>query len=230
MGLYHHGNMDVARCLVDEAKAAGADIAKFQFFDISQYYGPEFEWYEACMKARLTFEQAAMLKEYCDRAGIEFMASVFNLQGVEWAERLGMKRYKIASRCIYQQDLLEAVVATGKDMIVSLGMWEGEDFPEIRSRGRIDFLYCVSKYPTMPEEVHFEGVDFAKYSGYSDHTIGLDAALIAIARGARIIEKHFTLCRLMHGPDHRMSMEPAELRELVRRARLWGKFLKVRDA
>ena len=107
IGLNHNGNMEMAKCLIDEAHRAGADIAKFQFFDISEYFGPEFEWYEECMKARIDYDKAEMLRDYCDKVGIEFMSSVFNLQGVEWAEKLGMKRYKIASRCIGQQDLFE---------------------------------------------------------------------------------------------------------------------------
>jgi sialic acid synthase SpsE len=159
------------------------------------------------------------------------MSSVFNLQGVEWAEKLGMKRYKIASRCIGQQDLFDAVGETGKDMIVSLGMWHDANptapLPtHIKSKGKVDFLYCVAKYPTMPEDVDFDKIDFKdKYSGFSDHTIGMNAPLIAVARGARILEKHFTLSKKMHGPDHQGSMEPNELRQLVKSAREFEEFM-----
>ena len=142
-----------------------------------------------------------------------------------------MKRYKIASRCIEQQDLFDAVGKTGKDMIVSLGMWKDanplEPLPiHIKSKGKVDFLYCVAKYPTMPEDVNFDKIDFNnKYSGFSDHTIGMNAPLIAVARGAKIIEKHFTLSKNMHGPDHRGSMEPDELRKLVKSAREFEEFM-----
>ena len=231
IGLNHNGNMDIAKSLIDEAYSAGADIAKFQFFDISEYFGPEFEWYDECMNARLDFEKASMLSDYCDKVGIEFMSSVFNLEGVEWAKKLEMKRYKIASRCINQNDLLEKVSETGKDMIVSLGMWNNAnpDSPlptHINSKGKIDYLYCVAKYPTLPEDIEFNKIDFkSKYSGFSDHTIGMNAALVAIARGAKIIEKHFTLSKKMHGPDHAGSMEPVELRQLVESARQFEEFI-----
>jgi len=231
IGLNHNGNMDIAKSLIDEAHSAGADIAKFQFFDISEYFGPEFEWYDACMNARLNFDKASKLADYCDKVGIEFMSSVFNLEGVEWAKKLEMKRYKIASRCIKQKDLLEKVCETGKDMIVSLGMWDNANpnapLPtHIHSKGKLDYLYCVAKYPTLPEDIEFSKIDFkSKYSGFSDHTIGMNAALVAIARGAKIIEKHFTLSKKMHGPDHAGSMEPVELRQLVESARQFEEFI-----
>ena len=100
IGLNHNGNMDIAKSLIDEAHSAGADIAKFQFFDISEYFGPEFEWYDACMNARLNFDKASKLADYCDKVGIEFMSSVFNLEGVEWAKKLEMKRYKITKKSV----------------------------------------------------------------------------------------------------------------------------------
>ncbi len=227
IGLNHNGDMDIAKCLIEEAHSAGADIAKFQFFDISEYYGPEFEWYNECMKARLTYEQSVELKEHCEKIGIEFMASVFNLEGVEWAKKLDMKRYKIASRCIMQQDLLDEVGKIGKTMMVSLGKWDKNELPtHIKSQGNIEYLYCVAKYPTMPGDINFSKIDFTtKYAGFSDHTIGMDASLIAVARGARIIEKHFTLSKKMHGPDHSGSMEPDDLRRLVKTARKYENFL-----
>ena len=96
----------------------------------------------------------------------------------------------------------------------------------IKSKGKVDFLYCVAKYPTMPEDVNFDKIDFKdKYSGFSDHTIGMNAPLIAVARGAKILEKHFTLSKKMHGPDHQGSMEPNELRQLVKSAREFEEFM-----
>jgi sialic acid synthase SpsE len=196
------------------------------------------------MKAKLDYDKAEMLRDHCDKVGIEFMSSVFNLEGVEWAEKLGMDRYKIASRSIRRQDLLDAVGNTGKDMIVSLGMWDGmqssilgwEDgtvadprvsLPtHINSKGKVDYLYCVAKYPTMPEDVNFKNIDFKnKYSGFSDHTIGVSAPLIAIARGAKIIEKHFTLSKKMYGPDHQGSMDPSELKQIVEFTRKFEEFI-----
>jgi len=219
IGMNHNGNMDLAKCLIDEAKAIGADVAKFQFFDISEYMPTSFEWYDWAMNARLTYDDAAVLKDYCDRVGIEFLASVFNLEGVEWAKRLGMQRYKIPSRAIRQQDLIDALVDTGKEIIASLGMWGEDEFPVIESPVPVKFLYCVSKYPTLPADLEFEKIDFGRYAGFSDHTIGIDAAIVAISRGAKIIEKHFTLSKQMYGADHAGSAVPEELRQVVDFAR-----------
>ncbi len=138
---------------------------------------------------------------------------------------MGQKRHKIASRCIEQTDLIEAMCKSGKEIIVSLGMWHGEEFPVINTKAKVSFLYCVAKYPTMPEDLHFEKINFSKYSGFSDHTFGIDASLIAMARGAKIIEKHFTLSKKMYGPDHAGSMETSELRELVKFARSFDKII-----
>jgi N-acetylneuraminate synthase/N,N'-diacetyllegionaminate synthase len=129
-----------------------------------------------------------------------------------------MKRYKIASRSVRSRPLLEAVAATGKDIIVSLGMWDSPHFPQIPTRAKVSYLYCVAKYPTSFSDLDFQNVDFTRYDGFSDHTIGNDAAMVATARGSRIIEKHFTLDKNMHGPDHSGSMEPRELAELRRYA------------
>jgi sialic acid synthase SpsE len=104
-------------------------------------------------------------------------------------------------------------------------MWGEEQFPNIVSRGPVDYLYCVAKYPTRWEELHFDDVDFTRYAGFSDHTLGVEAALVAAARGARILEKHFTLDKKMHGPDHACSMEPGELAEISKYARRFEQLL-----
>ena len=93
-------------------------------------------------------------------------------------------------------------------------LWDGAAFPQIASKGSVEFLYCVSKYPTEMSDLHFGKVDFTRYAGFSDHTIGIDAPMIALSRGARIIEKHFTLDKAMYGPDHSGSMTPPELTAL----------------
>jgi N-acetylneuraminate synthase/N,N'-diacetyllegionaminate synthase len=215
IGQNHNGDMAIAKKLIHLASEKGADIAKFQLYDVDKIFTPDFEWYNEGKEAQLTKEQAFYLVNECDEDGIEFMASVFDLERFGWTEEIGMKRYKIASRSIYDGELINAIASTGKDMIVSLGMWEGEGFPVIKTSGRMDYLYCVSKYPTMPEDLDFLSVDFNNYSGFSDHTIGVEAPLVAMSRGARIIEKHFTLDKNMHGPDHALSMEPDELELLV---------------
>jgi len=130
---------------------------------------------------------------------------------------LGVKRYKTASRSISDETLMDKIISTKKPIVVSLGMWNGEEFPEIKSESKVDFLYCISKYPTKLECLHFDNVDFKdKYSGFSDHTLGIVAPIVAMSRGAKIIEKHFTTDKSMYGPDHSGSMTPHELNELVK--------------
>jgi len=227
IGLNHNGSIDLAKTLIDEAKESGADVAKFQFFDASKYFPSDFEWMEICMQSKISYNQAVELRDHCDNVGIEFMASAFDLEGLQWCLDLNVKRLKVASRCIEQNDLLNAMASSGKDMIVSLGMWRGDSFPIIKSSGKVDFLYCVAKYPTLMSDLNFDKVDFDSYSGFSDHTLGIDAACIAIARGAKIIEKHFTLSKNMYGPDHAGSMEPWELRKLVKIARNYENILSA---
>ena len=214
IGQNHNGDMSLAKELIYAAKENGADVAKFQFYDVDSIFTADFRWYAAAKEAEVSKEQAFELASTCEQVGIEFMASVFDVQRVNWCEEIGMKRYKIASRSVRNRALLEAVGATGKEMIVSLGMWDGAHFPQVPTQARVSYLYCVAKYPTNFSDLDFHSVDFARYDGFSDHTIGNEAALIAIARGARIIEKHFTLDKNMPGPDHSGSMEPQELASL----------------
>ena len=215
IGQNHNGDMKIAKELISVAKERGADIAKFQLYDVDSIFPPTFEWYKEAKEAQLTKEQVVELAGWCQKFGIEFMSSVFDTERVEWCQGIGMKRYKIASRSIYDKELISAITKTGKDIIASLGMYKEKEFPQIKTTGKVDFLYCVAKYPTAPEELNFLKVDFDKYSGFSDHTIGIEAALVAMARGARIIEKHFTLDKKMHGPDHCVSMEPEGLSQIV---------------
>jgi N-acetylneuraminate synthase/N,N'-diacetyllegionaminate synthase len=215
IGQNHNGDMQLARRLIAEARAAGADVAKFQVYDARALFPKEGnEWYDYNCKTELGRADIEMLANECAREGIEFMASVFDVERVGWLEQVGMRRYKIASRSVRDNELIEAVAKTGKPMLVSLGMWGEPDFPKIVAPGGVEFLYCVSKYPTEFSDLQFRGVDFAKYAGFSDHTLGIDAAMIALSRGARIIEKHFTVDKDMYGPDHSGSMTPSELASL----------------
>jgi N,N'-diacetyllegionaminate synthase len=217
IGQNHNGDMQLARRLIAEAKAAGADVAKFQVYDARALFPKQGnEWFDYNCKTELSRNDVETLARDCEDEGIEFMASVFDVERIAWLEAVGMRRYKIASRSVKDQALIEAVAETGKPMLVSLGMWDGAGFPKIRARGQVEFLYCVSKYPTEMSDLHFGKVDFTRYAGFSDHTIGIDAATIALSRGARVIEKHFTLDKAMHGPDHSGSMTPAELSALCR--------------
>ena len=215
IGQNHNGDMALAKKMIRVAKKSGADVAKFQLYDVDSIFDKNFKWYKEAREAQLDYRQAKMLKQECDKAGIEFMASVFDVDRLNWVLELGVSAIKIASRSIGNRELINAAAETGKDMIVSLGMYKGKGFPKINTKGELHFLYCISKYPTNINELNFRKVDFSKYSGFSDHTVDICASIVAMARGARIIEKHFTLDKRMHGPDHKGSMEPRELEQLA---------------
>jgi sialic acid synthase SpsE len=218
IGQNFNGDIELAKELIRLAKINGADVAKFQVYDAKALFPKENNpWYDYNCKTELNKEHLKILMDECAKVGIEFMASAFDEERVEWLETLGVKRYKIASRSISDKVLIDKIISTKKPIIVSLGMWYGDEFPEIESEAKVDFLYCVSKYPTELEDLHFNNIDFKdKYNGFSDHTLGVAAPVVAMSRGAKIIEKHFTIDKDMYGPDHSGSMTPNELQELVK--------------
>jgi sialic acid synthase SpsE len=215
IGQNHNGDMDLAVELIHAAKKSGADVAKFQVFDVATIFSKEGNpWYDYNCQTQLTYEQVVMLAEECREVDIDFGASPFDPERVSWLENVGIKRYKVASRSVSDVELLNAICKTGKGLIVSLGMWNEEKFPVISTASSVDFLYCVADYPAKLSSFKFAEIDFEKYSGFSDHSEGITASIVAFSRGARIIEKHFTLDKTMYGPDHSCSMTPEELQEL----------------
>ena len=217
IGQNHNGDMGLARELIHAAKDNGAEVAKFQVYDARALFPKEGNpWYDYNCKTELSRAQVEELARVCADCGVEFMASVFDVERIAWLEAVGVKRYKVASRSIREGALGDALVATGKPILASLGWWTEADFPKVAAAQPVEFLYCVSKYPTPLEDVHLAAVDFTRYAGFSDHTIGNMAPAAAFARGARIVEKHFTMDKTMYGPDHECSMTPAELLDLSR--------------
>ena len=209
IGQNHNGDMGLARELIDAARDSGADVAKFQLFDARALFSKEGNpWYDYNLSTELARDDLEPLAEYCASRDIEFMCSVFDIERIAWLEAIGARRYKIASRSVGDSDLIAACAQTGKPLLVSLGMWEGQGFPDISAPGGVEFLHCISKYPTPLEDVGLADIDFSVYAGFSDHTIGIAASVAAFARGAGIVEKHFTLDKDMYGPDHAGSMTP----------------------
>ena len=193
--------------MIRVAKQCGAGLAKFQLFDAEDDLGkPHYDWVKA---HEITYAQAKELFRYGASIGMEVFFSVFGVEYVEWCERIGVKRYKIAAG-MRDADLLRAVEATEKAVVVSGGVKNGElGWRQIEA-----CLYCPSDYPQRV--VQLQAGQFRVWQGFSDHTIGLDAAKIALARNARIIEKHFVLEHNSAFPDDAWSMTPDGLRELVR--------------
>lgn len=215
IGQNHNGELNLAFELIRKAKENGANVVKFQLYDTKSIYKKENnEWYEYNCKTEITHQQLHLLFRECGKVGIEFMASVFDLERLGWLEEIGVKRYKIASRSIYDADLVQAILKTGKPIIASLGEWKGSNSPVIKASTPVKYLYCISKYPAALSDLNFNRIDFTKYCGFSDHTVGTTATLVALSRGAQIIEKHFTLDKSMLGPDHSCSMTPEDLKKI----------------
>lgn len=227
IGINHNGSLDLAHELIRQAAIAGADIAKFQFYDPHKIFGPKGSHPNAdalvqALAVQFGRDDAKRLKAWCDEERIEFMASVFDLERFDWIREIGVRRHKIASRAVQNEELCRRIFATGQDAFVSLGFWDRRGVPYDAPNAK--YLYCVPKYPAEYRDISLPRA-FAEspYVGFSDHTVGIEASLVAIGRGARVIEKHFTLNKGLPGPDHVCSATPDELALLCRYARLMEK-------
>ena len=227
IGQNHCGDMALAKKLIELAKEYRADLVKFQLYDHNQLYKEHPEIPDVA----LSFDQAKMLFDYGTEIGIEVFFSVFDVERVKWCEEIGVKRYKIACG-MSDIPTMEAIAKTGKPVIMSMNDDTDGGYHCGSTKAQVDYLYCVSKYPTQLSDLHFEsglfedtgdtlgssdgrGEYHREYDGLSDHSIGLDACKIALARGASIIEKHFAIDHKT-GIDAKWSMTPDELKELVR--------------
>lgn len=196
--------------MIKQAKLAGASIAKFQF-----------GWRNTPEEINfIDQKRAELLKQWCDYWEIEMMASIITEEAFELARHINLNRYKIASRTVVDNpDLCHRILSEDKETFVSLGMWQGLDFPFGKpDKKKIRYIFCRSKYPTYPNDL----VDFPdafhpkEFYGYSDHMHGIEACLLAIARGALFIEKHFTLNKTSQViRDHILSASPFEFKQLT---------------
>lgn len=192
-------NLAEAKELVRYAKFGGADLAKAQLFDSAKLYKEK-------SPAELSFGDAKALFEYGEKIGIEVFFSVFDTERVKWCEEIGVRRYKIAYSQRDNKKLIEKLLHTNKCLMASV------DKADCYVRGAADiFLYCVPHYPAPIGAIDFSAL--LHFQAFSDHTIGLDAAKKALARGAEIIEKHFAIDHKT-GVDAQWSMIPSELKEL----------------
>lgn len=219
IGMNHDGNFNLAYELIRQAQQAGADVAKFQF-----------GWRNKPDEINhIDDARARQLRSWCDYWGIEMMASLITEEAFEMARRVGFDRYKIASRTIGDNPALcQRILAEGRETFVSLGMWDGEAFPFGPPTERLRYVYCRSKYPTFPEDLKGMPAAFSAdgWYGYSDHQHGIDACLLAVARGAQYIEKHITLNRTSTViRDHVLSATPAEFADLTRHGGALGRLV-----
>jgi len=243
-GVNHNGDIRLAHKLVDAAKEAGADAVKFQTFkaenvvsklaDKAEYQkettNSKESQYEMIKKLELSFEDFVKIKDYCDKKDIIFLSTPFDYESVGFLESL-VPLYKIGSGEITNLPFLEYVAKKGKPMILSTGMSTLGEVEEavktiinVTSSLPLTLLHCVSNYPAKYEDVNLKAMltlkeVFELPVGYSDHTLGIEIAIAAVALGAKVIEKHFTLDRGLPGPDHKASLEPDELKKMVKAIR-----------
>ena len=239
-GVNHNGSLELARQLVDKAQQAGADAVKFQTFKAErlvtrdapkadyqcQTTGTAESQFEMLSRLELSPDAHQAVMAHCSSSNIVFLSTPFDEQSADFLEALGVAAFKIPSGEITNLPFLAHVARKGKPMIVSTGMaCLGEVEMAVNTIWKagnrsIVLLHCVSNYPAAPADINLRAMQtmataFGLPVGYSDHTPGIEVPLAAVALGACVIEKHFTLDRNLPGPDHQASLEPDELESLV---------------
>lgn len=239
-GVNHNGSLETALSLAEKAREAGADCVKFQTFraenTISCYAekaayqkettGAGTSQLDMVKKLELPFNAFLRLKEHCDRIGITFLSTPFDLESIAFLNNLDMPFWKIPSGEVTNLPYLLAIAKTKKPVVMSTGMCEMKEIRAtvdiLQSIGtpKITLLHCNTEYPTPYGDVNLRAMEtmrtqFGLEVGYSDHTRGIEIPIAAAAMGAVILEKHFTLDRNMEGPDHKASLEPEELQAMV---------------
>ena len=239
-GVNHNGDLNIAKKLVDKAAEAGADAVKFQTFKsekLASRYAPKAEYQlettdstesqaDMLKKLELTQDMHLELIDYCNRRSIQFLSTPFEIESLKYLLSIGLKTIKLPSGEITNYPLLKEAGESQARIILSTGMSTLQEVKEavkvLQENGCKDLtlLHCNTQYPTPYEDVNLNAMltlhkETGLPVGYSDHTRGIEVPIAAAALGATVIEKHFTLDRNMEGPDHKASLEPDELKEMV---------------
>lgn len=243
-GVNHNGEVNLAKELIHAAAKAGADAVKFQTFRAEalasgsascapyQKRGNYDDQRAMLTRLELPLKAFEELLDECRRYKVQFLSSPFDVESAQFLHHIGMEIYKIASGELTNFPLLREIAQYGKPVILSTGManlgeieWAVETLVRFGvGRDKITLLHCNTAYPTPMEEVNLRAMctlqaAFQCPVGYSDHTLGIEVPVAAVALGAQVIEKHFTLDRSLPGPDHAASLEPKELSDMVRAIR-----------
>jgi N,N'-diacetyllegionaminate synthase len=250
-GVNHNGDLGMALALCDAARAAGADAVKFQTFRAEDLVVPgaptadyqkrqtgEQDQFAMLRKLELSREQHERIRDHCARIGIEFFSTPFSIDAVDLLVALGVRRIKMPSGELTHRALVEHACATGLPVLLSTGMATMDEIREAlgwakAARGSlqgISVLHCTSAYPAPDEALNLRAITTMHEAlglpiGYSDHSLGIEAALAAVSLGATVVEKHLTLDRSLPGPDHAASLEPEEFAAMVRGIRRVGEML-----
>lgn len=242
-GVNHNGDLNQAKALIDAAAHAGADLVKFQTFSADKIVSrkakqaayqqkntgsQDTSQYQMLKKLELSESMHHELIAYCKEKGIGFFSTAFDPEGLDFLNQLGFTQFKVPSGEITNYPYLKRLAAIKKPVILSTGM---ANLGEIEAalnvltsegldRKDITVLHCNTEYPTPMQDVNLKAMltiqqAFGVAVGYSDHTLGIEVPIAAAAMGAKVIEKHFTLDRNLPGPDHRASLEPEELKQMV---------------
>lgn len=239
-GVNHNGDFEIAKKMIDVAKECGADVIKFQTAQVDslvsknasmakyqkENIGKETSQKEMLEKLLLNYEEFETLFQYCKEIGIRFLSTPFDVKSIDFLDSLGCSIWKIPSGEITNWPYLVKIAKTNKPVILSTGMSSMQEVRDcvalLKKNGTTDItlLHCTTQYPTNYEDVNLNamltlGKEFGFEFGYSDHTNGIEVAIAAVAMGAKIIEKHFTLDKNMEGPDHKASLEPLELKQMI---------------
>lgn len=241
-GVNHNGDLRLAKQLIDVAAEAGVDLVKFQTFNADRQVthtakkadyqtlttGSKESQHEMLRRLELTEEMHDELIAHCISRNIGFFSTGFDIESIDLLLSLGQDHFKIPSGELTNLPYLRHIGQLGKEVILSTGMATLGDIEAAidvleqagTARAKITVLHCTTEYPTPMNEVNLRAMQsihaaFGVAVGYSDHTQGIEVAIAAVAMGATVIEKHFTLDRTLPGPDHQASLEPAELKAMV---------------
>ena len=248
-GVNHNGSIDMAKKLIDVAVDAEADAVKFQTFKADKVVtvtaskakyqientGKNESQFEMLKRLELSRDAHKELFSYCNKKNIIFMSTPFDEDSADMLDNLGMTIFKIPSGEITNKPLIQYVAGKKKPIILSTGMsylgevekainWINEVWDKLSKKSQLTLLHCTSNYPSKVSDCNLLAMKTMEKSfglpvGYSDHTLGIEIPIAAVALGARVIEKHFTLDRNMEGPDHKASLEPGELNNMVKAIR-----------
>ena len=242
-GVNHNGSLELAKQLVKKACEAGVDYVKFQTFksekvvsknakkadyQIENTGKKQESQLEMVKKLELSYDDHQTLVDYCKELGIKFFSTAFDFDSIEYLHSLGLGLWKIPSGEVTNYPFLKRIATYNEKIILSTGMCDMVDvraavdalYKNGLSKDNLILLHCNTEYPTPFEDVNLKAMDalrkeFGVEVGYSDHTKGIEVPIAAVALGATVIEKHFTLDRNMEGPDHKASLEPDELKAMV---------------
>jgi N-acetylneuraminate synthase/N,N'-diacetyllegionaminate synthase len=240
-GVNHNGSVELAKELINCALDAGADAVKFQTYNVDKLVVKGISdnaesQYDMLKRLELKKDDFRVLSKYSNEKGIIFLSTPFDEESVDFLAELGVPAYKIGSGDITNLQLLEYIANKGRPMIISTGMstlneiQEAVDVVQNSGNKEIILLHCVSNYPVEIQNCNLNAIKTLKENfnlpvGYSDHSEGITASILAVGLGACVIEKHFTTDKNLAGPDHKASLNPRELKDMVAQIRIAEKML-----